>query len=292
MFVLLEIVIGFAAIMLMLSLLVKSLTSLIKNHFDYYAPIVELELKRLESFWASSGKKFTKSINPKTIGSDFFDQKNVLALLSVEDGETDKKKDSEASKKKEFPVLIEESRKNIDALFSKRSKNLALVVGLALCLGANINALSIWDRLYRDGDLRSKLNAQPFLENLEAEYKKRFPEETTNGGAGQPSGSAAQQNPGAEAGQGAAQPPSVPAPQEELQAFMRDFGLATADIGFGVGALWRAKTENLNLVMLLYEFFGSLLTGVLISIGAPYWHDALRTLVSLRRLAVQKKANQ
>ena len=31
-----------------------------------------------------------------------------------------------------------------------------------------------------------------------------------------------------------------------------------------------------------YEFLGSLLTGILLSIGAPYWHDLLRALGNLR----------
>jgi len=29
---------------------------------------------------------------------------------------------------------------------------------------------------------------------------------------------------------------------------------------------------------LIYEFFGSLLTGILVSIGAPYWHGVLQAL--------------
>jgi hypothetical protein len=34
--------------------------------------------------------------------------------------------------------------------------------------------------------------------------------------------------------------------------------------------------------ILVYEFFGSLLTGIIVSIGAPYWHDILQALSSLR----------
>jgi hypothetical protein len=34
--------------------------------------------------------------------------------------------------------------------------------------------------------------------------------------------------------------------------------------------------------ILIYEFFGSLLTGIIVSIGAPYWHDFLQALVALR----------
>jgi hypothetical protein len=42
--------------------------------------------------------------------------------------------------------------------------------------------------------------------------------------------------------------------------------------------------------ILLYEFFGSLLTGILVSIGAPYWHDILQALSSLRSTPAAAKA--
>jgi hypothetical protein len=44
---LIETLTGFAAIMLMLSLLVKTLTSVIKNQLDYYSDNLEHEVKRL-----------------------------------------------------------------------------------------------------------------------------------------------------------------------------------------------------------------------------------------------------
>jgi hypothetical protein len=59
------------------------------------------------------------------------------------------------------------------------------------------------------------------------------------------------------------------------------------DVSFGVGRIWReppkgtkAKEDWLNF---LYEFFGSLLTGIFASIGAPYWHDLLRALTAIRQ---------
>ena len=48
---------------------------------------------------------------------------------------------------------------------------------------------------------------------------------------------------------------------------------------FGVGRIWTGAVKGLS--GLLYEFLGSLLTGILVSIGAPYWHDLLRALTAL-----------
>jgi hypothetical protein len=49
MFPLIETMIGFSAIMLLLSLLVKALASVIKNHVDYYSQNFEAEVERLIS---------------------------------------------------------------------------------------------------------------------------------------------------------------------------------------------------------------------------------------------------
>jgi hypothetical protein len=65
-----------------------------------------------------------------------------------------------------------------------------------------------------------------------------------------------------------------------------------SDISFGVGRVWQTAPQGGNagapnetkspFEIIVYEFFGSLLTGVLVSIGAPYWHDLLQTLAALR----------
>jgi hypothetical protein len=57
-----------------------------------------------------------------------------------------------------------------------------------------------------------------------------------------------------------------------------------------VGRIWQTKAaqgdsndaQRTPFQNLVYEFFGSLLTGILVSIGAPYWHDILQALSSLR----------
>ena len=55
-----------------------------------------------------------------------------------------------------------------------------------------------------------------------------------------------------------------------------------ADVNFGVGRVWRQNNPVIGGGAFVYEFLGSLLTGLLVSVGAPYWHDLLRTLSNLR----------
>ncbi len=56
------------------------------------------------------------------------------------------------------------------------------------------------------------------------------------------------------------------------------------EVSFGIGKIWTETPKKGHEVGFLFsEFFGSLLTGILVSIGAPYWHDLLRALTNLRR---------
>src|SRR5260370_2551444 len=105
--------------------------------------------------------------------------------------------------------------------------------------------------------------------------------------------------------------------RENMQGFL-------TDVSFGVGRIWReecllfnnenrqacqkAKSEKAASAgaiakqaqkdndaqsapgILMYEFFGSLLTGILVSIGAPYWHDLLQALSSLQSIVPAVRA--
>jgi hypothetical protein len=85
------------------------------------------------------------------------------------------------------------------------------------------------------------------------------------------------------------------APVRSFQSSMRGF---LTDVSFGVGRVWRAnpasesasQTQRDPFEIFICEFFGSLLTGILVSIGAPYWHDILQALSSLRSVVPAAKA--
>jgi len=68
---------------------------------------------------------------------------------------------------------------------------------------------------------------------------------------------------------------------KSFQTSMRGF---LTDVSFGVGNIWHPSKEDTRapFELFMYEFFGSLLTGILVSIGAPYWHDLLMALSALR----------
>jgi len=89
MFILLETAIGLAAIMLMLSLLVKSMTSLVKNHVDYYTTNLESEFKEL--VYRVLGRRWDTvktnlgygDLNFKLLGEEFLTQENLRSVLGI-----------------------------------------------------------------------------------------------------------------------------------------------------------------------------------------------------------------
>jgi len=145
-----------------------------------------------------------------------------------------------------------------------RMKNLALAVGLGLCMLCNINALTIWKSLYTDQQLR-------------ATFSKPYADQATKLAEAQATAAAAK--------------PGQQGTDAELKSFQTGMRSFLTDVSFGVGRIWQARpaqdnsggqTQGTPLRIFVYEFFGSLLTGILVSIGAPYWHDILQALSSLR----------
>jgi hypothetical protein len=266
MFSLLEAIIGFAVIMLMLSLLVKSFTSILKNHIDYYTKNLEMEVKRfisgtLEKANVSVDEKSSNllsSLNWQRLGEEYLTKENMQWLLT-QMGVSKDKLDLESLQSR-----LEVHKANIRYAFEKRTKNIALSVGLALCLFMNINAFSIWERLYSDQQLRAKFSSQDYVQSV----IKKIDEEDNN-----PSNSDADPSE-VEANEKKAR---LAARREKIREKFYHF---RGEVNFGVGKIYSQKLDGIGF---LYEFFGSLLTGILVSIGAPYWHDILRLFTNMRK---------
>src|SRR5260370_16674202 len=112
---------------------------------------------------------------------------------------------------------------NVKYTFEMRMKNLALAIGLALCLLCNINAFTIWKSLYTDQQLRATF-AGAYAQKA-TELAGKQPTETTP--ATSASGSSTNLN------------------KSQVDAQMKDFrqnmqGFLT-DVSFGVGRIWREE---------------------------------------------------
>jgi hypothetical protein len=266
---LIETLTGFAAIMLMLSLLVKTLTSVIKNQLDYYSDNLKHEVQRLAlettgKAWdtlrqSANVPEWAKNIHWERLGDEFLTPAYMSWFL--------KQLDQNAR------VFDLESRlkihvANVKYAFEMRMKNLALAVGLGLCLLCNINAFTIWRSLYTDEQLRATFSGA-YADKASTLASESAKQETLADGEGK-----------------AADKTQLDKQRDTFQKNMRSF---LTDVSFGVGKIWQAsppdgKTnkENSPSGIFVYEFFGSLLTGILVSIGAPYWHDMLQALAAFR----------
>jgi hypothetical protein len=146
-------------------------------------------------------------------------------------------------------------------MFEKRLKNVTLAVGLALCLGLNINALTIWDKLYHDQDVRAKFSSAEYVDSV-MKSEKQLTKDIQGLTEGKEKEELTKQ-------------------REALAKQIRHF---QGQVSFGIGKIWTETPKDGEEGKFLFlEFLGSLLTGILVSIGAPYWHDLLRALTMLRK---------
>jgi tetratricopeptide (TPR) repeat protein len=276
MFQLTQVSIEFLVIMLLLSYLVKSLTSVVKNHFDYYSQNLKREVERLVDGTLSAGGKRLEEKSPllqkiqwRRLGEDYLNKENMEWLLKML-GATD-----EALKNLEG--RLELHRTNVRYAFEKRTKNISLALGLGLCLFLNINAFSIWDTLYNDQQARSKFSSPTYVEStleLVGEYDK----DIKNLDEKVKIDDKATEEMRAAAARAKEQQKTLQKQRNALQKQIHHF---RGEVAFGIGKIW---TERVTWWPgFFYEFLGSLLTGVLVSIGAPYWHDLLRKLTAFRQ---------
>lgn len=299
MFSLIETIIGFSAIMLLLSILVKSMTSVVKNHVDYYSENFRKEVERLicgtiDKKWKDlESTEQLKYVQWRRLDEEYLTKDNMNWLLSKLGAAPDKLKNLEAR--------LEVHKSNIRYAFAKRTNNIALALGLGLCLFMNINAFTIWDTLYNDQQARAKFSSQEYInsvyklikenadENItddaEVQQKKEENEKKLKGNTTTKDAEEQRKKEENEKKLKGNTTANAEEQRKELkeqrEVLMKQLHHLQVDVYFGIGRIWR---EEVNWPAgFFYEFFGSLLTGILVSIGAPYWHDLLQALIALRQ---------
>ena len=275
MFPLIETAIGFLAVMLLLSLLVKSLTSLIKDHFDFYTDNVKYEASRfvrnaLGKTWSeleqdpviSAKAPWVRDIKWERVGDEFFNKDNVEWML--------KELGASPAQLQNLDGRLAVHLGRVKYMFEQRMKNLSVAVGLGLCLFLDINAIAIWRTLYTHDQLRttfaSEVATRALLESEKAEAK---PSDNKQTAGALPSRDDAQRE---------QQRQRLKEASDGFRKSLTDF---TKEVSFGVGHIWKDPVDRKRDMLL--EFLAACLTGILVSVGAPYWHDLLESLSSLRQ---------
>jgi hypothetical protein len=271
---LLDSAIGFIAIILTLSLLVKSLTSLIKSYVDYYSGHLRAEVDQFLRGMVSDGldalakeHDWIARINWRSLGEEYLTRDKMTVLLRQIKPDWEDAGD--------FGAKLDLHVANLKYTFERRMKNLALAAGVGLCLFLNVNALTIWKTLYTDQQIRTTFAtgyAQNALDRADNEAKADREVRDAKEKAGQQKTDPKMTE----------QEKAKKKLADDSKAFQESTRTFLADVSFGVGRLWK-DGRDVNLSVFLYEILGSLMTGILVSIGAPYWHDLLRALAGLRK---------
>lgn len=178
--------IGFLAIMLFLSYLIKGLTSLVKDHVDYYTDNLRGEV---DSFLNGCVKKTLKTLSTEhtwlkqiqwnRLDEKFLTEQNMEWLLT----ELGTKGDDLKQMSSYFKARLEVHKANIRFAFEKRTKKIALAMGLTVALALNINAFSILDTLYRDEDVRAKFSSAETVQmslDLDDKYRTEIADPQTS----------------------------------------------------------------------------------------------------------------
>lgn len=299
MLALLDTVIGFLVILLLVSFLIKSLTSVVKNHVQYYSQNLRVELKRLlQPLAGVSLQQLERSfpgIDWRNVGEEIFDAATLGRIL---------KRINPHLKLTDLKARLAVHKSALRFSWDKRMKSLSLVCGTALCLLLNINAFTIWKTLYEDTDVRAKFTSDEYVGEVLKQADK-IAAEQEEAVAAEPQGDAPTATPVTEEPEEAPPPvteelePSSPADGDEStavadtnqakrqeladhrQEWQAELERFRQEVDFGIGEIWTMKDAGWGNV--LYAIIGSLLTGVLASVGAPYLHDLLRALASFRK---------
>src|SRR6476620_4186349 len=157
---LIETTVGFVAIMMVLSFLVKSLTTLISDHFDFYCDNFQYEVSRLirnttgrawES-WANDPDTVKRlpwvaDIKWERLGDEFFSEDHIRWVVSQLSGVRPDQVDVKG--------LVQVHLGKVKYAYQQRLKNLSIAAGLGLCLMPDVNGLTLWRTLYQNNQLRT-----------------------------------------------------------------------------------------------------------------------------------------
>ena len=174
--------------------------------------------------------------------------------------------------------------------FTLQMRIWSVVFALLIALMLHLDAASLYARLSVEPSLRASVSG------VSETLVKNYLDLQSSGGAGQAAKTPPEQAAKTPPGQTAPAPAAThPSPQEvtaNTRKLASDFNevkqaLASTDLQiFHVRKDWYAPSTFDG----IQEFFRILLTAGLLSLGAPFWYNALKSLMSLRSAVAQKQS--
>lgn len=156
---------------------------------------------------SSSAPDWARKIHWGRLGDQFLSSSNMKWFLQELD---------QHAKVDDLESRVKVHLDNVKYAFEMRMKNLALAVGLGLCLLCDINAVTIWKSLYADEQLRATF-ATSYADKASAMAQDQAKEGTNSG---------------------------QKSPNEQAKAFKSCIQSFLTDVSFGVGQIWRPIPPN------------------------------------------------
>lgn len=301
MFETLDTMISLGVIFLILSMVNKYLISLVKRIFKIKAKVIT---KELETF---IGEKTSKYLIPylekKAKHLNFLDEKRRLRLLSKEQLKTvvsDLEEFMKSEKADEFKkifgiditvddiknkvhgefeeikahlntlkdkveTMYDSTTEKISEVFETKIRYRALYFGLALAFVINADFLGIYNSLSNNSLVRGKLVAQAGVINMQIKQfsnqisldDEKVVTNLTN---------------------------EVKEVQANISMLRNEIETAGLELGWA-----NEKLDKPIVLSVIYKIIGLCISGLLISFGAPFWHDFIGTFTGLRKTLRGKK---
>lgn len=164
---------------------------------------------------------------------------------------------------------FDESMERVSGWYKRQSQIIAVVIAVFVAIGLNVSALKVADHLASEPTIRAAVVAK-------AEAASREPSSGAEAGAGG----------GSTAGKGA-QPTELEKAGEDMETAVSNLSSLRLPIFWAKGNGLGGSATDVGLTIV-----GWLITIIAISLGAPFWFDALNKLANLRLAGKKPEAGE
>lgn len=176
----------------------------------------------------------------------------------------------------------------VSGVYKRWTQYFTLIVGIAIAVGINANTITIAERLWNDPNLREAAvkAATDYVAYCSTDPRPSDcppAEAAPEANAGQPANPPAADQPAAD--QDAINAEKAKQEFEEAKATFDKVKNDLGAIGYPIG--WQKRPQGW--IGWLTAILGWLITGLAVSLGAPFWFDMLKTFVNVRGAGASPK---
>jgi hypothetical protein len=160
--------------------------------------------------------------------------------------------------------------------FEARARLVSVIVGIVLAFAVNVNAFALFDTFMRQPDVAEAVIKRGSEVQKAFERLKESANEVDTSAKPDPANGAAGSRQSADEARKA-----MDEARQQVDQAVKSLSGVGVPIGWSPAAFRSATT---NPWAITYAFFGLLLGGLLVGLGAPFWYNAVRGLTNIRTL--------